>query len=111
MFMYVHCGYKMGTISFMATTTASSEITFRVSLEDKELIKLAAEIANSSVSDYIRSLAVQRAMELVSHLRLREVTVIPAAQFNALMSSIDEPDEIAPHMRSAYDNLWKLELD
>jgi len=27
------------------------------------------------------------------------------------MSSIDEPDEIAPHMRSAYDNLWKLELD
>lgn len=109
--MYVHCGYKMGTISFMATTTASSEITFRVSLEDKELIKLAAEIANSSVSDYIRSLAVQRAMELVSHLRLREVTVIPAAQFNALMASIDEPDEIAPHMRSAYDNLWKLELD
>jgi len=95
----------------MATTTASSEITFRVSLEDKELIKLAAEIANSSVSDYVRSLAVQRAMELVSYLRLREVTVIPAAQFNALMASIDEPDEIAPHMRSAYDNLWKLELD
>jgi uncharacterized protein (DUF1778 family) len=109
--MYVHCGYNTGTISFMATTTASSEITFRVSLEDKELIKLAAEIANSSVSDYVRSLAVQRAMELVSYLRLREVTVIPAAQFNALMASIDEPDEIAPHMRSAYDNLWKLELD
>jgi hypothetical protein len=50
-------------------------------------------------------------MELVSHLRLREVTVIPAAQFNALMASIDEPDEIASHMRSAYDNLWKLQLD
>jgi uncharacterized protein (DUF1778 family) len=95
----------------MATTTASSEITFRVSQEDKELIKLAAEIENSSVSDYLRTLAVQRAMELVSHLRLREVTIIPATQFNALMASIDEPDDIAPRLRTAYDNLWKLELD
>jgi len=95
----------------MATTTASSEITFRVSQEDKELIKLAAEIENSSVSDYLRTLAVKRAMELVSHLRLREVTVIPATQFNALMSNIDEPDDISPRLRSAYDNLWKLELD
>lgn len=95
----------------MATTTASSEITFRVSQEDKELIKLAAEIENSSVSDYLRTLAVKRAMELVSHLRLREVTVIPEKQFNALMANIDEPDEIAPRLRSAYDNLWKLELD
>jgi hypothetical protein len=50
-------------------------------------------------------------MELVSHLRLREVTVIPATQFNALMANIDEPDEISPRLRSAYDNLWKLELD
>ena len=95
----------------MATTTASSEITFRVSQEDKELIKLAAEIENSSVSDYLRTLAVKRAMELVSHLRLREVTVIPATQFNALMANIDEPDEISPGLRSAYANLWKLELD
>ena len=95
----------------MATTTASSEITFRVSQEDKELIKLAAEIENTSVSDYLRTLAVKRAMELVSHLRLREVTVIPATQFNALMANIDEPDEISPRLRSAYDNLWKLELD
>ena len=52
----------------MATTTASSEITFRVSQEDKELIKLAAEIENSSVSDYLRTLAVKRAMELVLSL-------------------------------------------
>jgi len=109
--MYVHCGYNTGTISCMATTTASSEITFRVSQEDKELIKLAAEIENSSVSDYLRTLAVKRAMELVSHLRLREVTVIPATQFNALMANIDEPDDISPRLHSAYDNLWKLELD
>lgn len=95
----------------MAIATATSEITFRVSQEDKELIKLAAEIENSSVSDYIRTLAIRRAMELVSHLRLREVTVIPANQFNDLMASIDEPDEISPRLRCAYDNLWKLELD
>ena len=109
--LYAHCGDKVGTVPSMATTTASSEITFRVSQEDKELIKLAAEIENSSVSDYLRTLAVQRAMELVSHLRLREVTVIPATQFNALMANIDEPDDISPRLRSTYDNLWKLELD
>jgi hypothetical protein len=27
------------------------------------------------------------------------------------MASIDEPDDIAPRLRTAYDNLWKLELD
>ena len=109
--MWVHCRDNVGTVPHMGSTTATSEITFRVSQEDKELIKLAAEIENSSVSDYIRTLAVQRAMQLVEHLRLREVTVIPATQFNALMACIDEPDEISPRLRSAYDNLWKLELD
>jgi uncharacterized protein (DUF1778 family) len=95
----------------MAQTAASSDITFRVSADDKELIKLAAEIENSSVSDYIRTLAVQRAMELVAQLRQRETTEIPADQFNALMADIDEPDSISPRMRRAYDHLWKIELD
>jgi uncharacterized protein (DUF1778 family) len=95
----------------MTQTAASTDITFRVTADDKELIKLAAEIENASVSDYVRSLAVQRAMELVSRLRLRETTEIPDEQFNALMASIDEPDAVSPRMRRAYDNLWKIELD
>ena len=95
----------------MAQTSATTDITFRVSADDKELIKLAAEIENASVSDYVRTLAVQRAMELVARLRQRETTEIPDDQFNALMASIDEPDSISPRMRRAYDNLWKIELD
>lgn len=95
----------------MTSKTATSDITFRVTAEDKELIKLAAELENSSVSDYVRSLAVQRALILAAHLRLRETTEIPADQFNALMASIDTPDAITPRMRTAYENLWKIELD
>ena len=105
------CSNIVGTIFIMGQSAATTDITFRVTAEDKELIKLAAEMENASVSDYVRSLAVRRAMELVTHLRLRETTEIPDDQFNALMASIDEPDTITPRMRRAYENLWKIELD
>jgi len=95
----------------MAQTSASTDITFRVSADDKELIKLAAEMESSSVSDYVRTLAVQRAMNLVARLRLRETTEIPEDAFNQLMASLDEPDVVSPRMRRAYDNLWQIELD
>lgn len=95
----------------MAQTSATTDITFRVTAEDKELIKLAAEIENASVSDYVRTLAVQRAIELVARLRQRETTQLPDDDFNALMDSIDESDSISPRMRRAFDNLWQIELD
>ena len=92
-------------------STATTDVTFRATPEEKNLIKLAAEVSQSTVSDFVRSLAVQRAMDLVSHLRLRETTFMPNDEFEALMATIDVPDEVPPPLRRAFQNLWKLELD
>jgi uncharacterized protein (DUF1778 family) len=61
-------------------------------------IERAATLANESVSSFVVTAAVQRAEALVAE---HASTVVPAAYFDRLIASLDEPDETPGLVRAA----------
>jgi uncharacterized protein (DUF1778 family) len=71
-------------------STKDTRLELRVSKDDRELIEDAANYLDESVSDFTRSAALQRAQQILAR---SNVTLMPAEQFDALMGSLDQPDE------------------
>jgi uncharacterized protein (DUF1778 family) len=78
----------------------TKRMELRVSEDDKTAIEEAAELESyASVADYVR----HAVMEHTNRLRARHanVTMMPAAQFDALFESLDVPDN-APNLARAF---------
>ncbi len=78
-----------------ATKTKRSE--FRADEQTLERIQRAANAVHEPASEFVRKAALARAEEI---LRQDLVTVMPAEQFDALMSSLDAAD-FAPRLAEA----------
>jgi uncharacterized protein (DUF1778 family) len=62
----------------------------RVTSQNREQIRSAAETVSESTSDFIRNAALERADKI---LALSSRTLMPADQFDALIQSLDTPDD------------------
>lgn len=76
------------------STTKTDRLEVRVTPLSRAHISDAAEKVNESVSDFIRNAALDRADKI---LALSSRTLMPAEQFDALIKSLDVPDE-APNL-------------
>jgi uncharacterized protein (DUF1778 family) len=61
----------------------------RLTSAQRREIERAAALASESISSFVVTAAVQRAEAVVSE---RSATVVPAAYFDRLVASLDEPD-------------------
>lgn len=77
--------------------TKSKRIEVRIDEDVLAHIQRAAGIAQEPVSDFVRKAAYSRAEEM---LRDNLITVMPAEQFDAMMATLDEPDD-APRLMEA----------
>jgi uncharacterized protein (DUF1778 family) len=75
----------------------SDRLEARLTSAQRLEIERAATLASESVSSFVVTAAVQRAEALVSE---HSSTVVPAAYFDRLLASLDEPDE-APRLARA----------
>jgi uncharacterized protein (DUF1778 family) len=80
----------------MATKTDRIEV--RTDTETGDLIRRGAELAHSSTSQFVIDAARDRAETLVARA---DVTLMPAAQFDALMASLDHPTTMPALRRAA----------
>ena len=87
--------YKCREIGGMATRTKRIEL--RADPESEALIAAAAAARRVSVSAFVLDAATDEAGRV---LRAADVTLMPADQFDALVGSLDEPDE-APGLAQA----------
>lgn len=78
--------------------TKNERLEMRVSKTDRALIEDAAEAAQESVSDFTRSAALTRAERVLARAN---VTLMDAQQFDALLQSLDQPDD-APSLARAF---------
>jgi uncharacterized protein (DUF1778 family) len=78
--------------------TKDERLEMRVSKSDRDLIENAADQVHENISDFTRSAAVERAQHVLAR---SNVTMMPAAQFDALLNSLDEADE-APALAEAF---------
>ncbi|MGQ0464363.1 MAG: type II toxin -antitoxin system TacA 1-like antitoxin [Sporichthyaceae bacterium] len=68
----------------------SERIELRVSPDDKAAIAAAAALEQVTATDFVRDAVLDR----VAHVRARaERTLMPAAQFDALLASLDAADD------------------
>jgi uncharacterized protein (DUF1778 family) len=67
----------------------SDRLEARLTSAQRREIERAAMLASESVSSFVVTAAVQRAEALVAE---RASTVVPAAYFDRLVASLDEPD-------------------
>lgn len=84
----------------MTTKTKTERVELRVAQQSHEQIQAAAERVNETTSEFVRNAALDRADRV---LALSSRTLMPAAQFDAMIEALDAPDE-AP-------NLEKLALE
>ncbi|BBX94723.1 type II toxin-antitoxin system TacA family antitoxin [Mycobacterium lacus] len=67
-------------------------IELRVDQESAALFSRAAELVHEPVSEFVRRAATERAGQVLAR---EQVTVMPAAQFDALLSALDVADDAA----------------
>ena len=78
-------------------STMSRRVEFRVDPETSERISKAAELLQENVSDFVRSASVARAETVLAR---SDTVLMPAAQFDALIDSLDVADP-APALAEA----------
>lgn len=76
----------------------SDRLEARVTSAQRLEIERAATLASESVSSFVVTAAVQRAEALVAE---HASTVVPAAYFDRLIASLDDPDEAPGLVRAA----------
>ena len=84
--------------------SVSTDITFRISPEDKELIRRGAELEGMTISNFLRVAALDRLRETLRAIEPPASTALPADTFHALMSSIDESDPVSHDVRRKWEN-------
>ncbi|MGI8646971.1 MAG: toxin-antitoxin system protein [Acidimicrobiales bacterium] len=80
------------------TTTKGDRLELRVSATDRTLIENAAIRLRESISDFTRGAAVRRAERVLAR---SNDTLMPEEQFDALLHSLDQPDD-APALARAF---------
>ena len=78
--------------------TKAERLEARLTVTERRQIEQAAALAGESVSSFVVLAALDRADILV---RERASTVVPAAYFDQLIASIDEPEEAQGLARAA----------
>lgn len=81
---------------------ATTEITFRLTPEDKALIKQGADLEGTSVSTFLRLAALERLRELMRALEPPAPTTIAPDLFDQMMASIDQPDHVQADVRNRF---------
>ena len=78
--------------------TKNERVELRLAADLITLIRTAAEALNETISEFIRKAAAERAERVLTRNVSR--TLMPAAQFDAIMNSLDIP-EPAPYLVKA----------
>lgn len=73
------------------TKTKSERIEARVTVDDATVIARAAKLLNSSVSTFVVDAALEKAATVVARA---DRTIMPAAQFDEMVSALDDPTPI-----------------
>jgi uncharacterized protein (DUF1778 family) len=85
-------------LSYNEVVSKTERIELRVTAADKDAIASAAELEEVSTTDFVRRAVLDR----VAYVRARsERTLMPAEQFDALVASLDVPDE-TPNLARAF---------
>jgi uncharacterized protein (DUF1778 family) len=95
----------------MSTPATSDVLQIRISPADKELLSRAAEHAHRSLSDFVRSNALEHAREILAQAQRELVTVVPPQAFDRLMASLDEPAVSIDRLVAAAGRFDDLQLD
>lgn len=103
--MSPRCGYTH------RVSTASTDITFRVSPQDKDLIRRGAELEGMSISNYLRVAALDRLRESLRAVEPPAPTAFAAEMFDALMDTIDSPDPVAREVRRNWEEARRALVD
>ncbi|GAA1550763.1 hypothetical protein GCM10009827_084280 [Dactylosporangium maewongense] len=90
----------------MDTTAAARKterIEVRATTDEAERIELAAQVQHLSVSAFVVQAATSAADQVIART---DITLMPADQFDELMASLDEPDDM-PGLARAFDRRWR----
>lgn len=79
-------------------SSKTERIELRVSPEDKAAIAAAAELEHISTTDFMRGAILDRTQVVRAR---SDQTLMPAAQFDALIESLNEPDD-SPALARAF---------
>ncbi|WP_047869048.1 DUF1778 domain-containing protein [Nocardiopsis sp. RV163] len=79
-------------------STATERIEVRLTPEDKELLLEAARISHESTSKFVVRAAREAAEEIVER---EQTTTVPAAFFDAMVESLEEPAQPIEALASA----------
>ncbi len=81
------------------------EIKFRLSSEDKELIAWAAENEGTTITQFVRAPAIERARALRAESEFRQYSMIPAGFFDELQAALTAPVEPVAALAAAANRL------
>lgn len=79
-------------------STATERIEVRLTPEDKDLLLEAARISHESTSKFVVRVAREAAEEVVER---EQTTTVPAAFFDAMVESLEEPAQPIEELASA----------
>jgi uncharacterized protein (DUF1778 family) len=89
-----------------------TEIKFRISPDDKDLLQRAAAIDHTTLSELLRSVATAHARAIVEASQIRQVTVLSPEEYDAMIDALDVDAAVD---RSRFDRartrLENLDLD
>lgn len=92
----------------MATATRRERMHFRLSAEDKELFRAAAEMRGQDMSDFVLSNARRAAEEVIEEQR---DFVLPHDRFEAFVAALDRSPVEKPRLRRLFEEPSVLEED
>jgi uncharacterized protein (DUF1778 family) len=90
---------------------ATEEIKFRLSVEAKSELQLAAETMGIGLSQFLRQAAAQLADEVLEAARLRQITAMPPIAFDELVAALDDPGKPNRKLLAAARRRAQLDLD
>jgi uncharacterized protein (DUF1778 family) len=83
------------------TMRTDEEIKFRLSSEEKEVIAWAAENEGTTITQFVRAPAIERARALRAAAEFRQYSMVPAKFFDELQAALASPVEPVPALAAA----------
>jgi uncharacterized protein (DUF1778 family) len=83
------------------TTQKASRLNIRASARQKSVLKRAARIQQTTMSDFVLDTAVKAAQEVIKQQKLADQMhfVLPKAQWEAFCAALDAPPKSKPELR------------
>lgn len=92
----------------MATSVRRERMYFRVSAEDKTLLRAAAELKNQDMTDFVLSIARQSAKQIIADQR---DFVLPQEEYESFLAALDRAPVEKPRLRRLFEEPSVLEED